>query len=122
MRSRAAALAGDLTIEVTGAEPIGPLPAAVETAAYRIVVEALTNAIRHSGGTQCLVSMSVVEDALELSVRDDGGGLNPGRTPGVGLRSMQERAAEVGGTLSVRSAADGTVVSAMLPTGLGGRS
>jgi two-component system NarL family sensor kinase len=120
VRSRATALAGSLTIDVTGDEPIGPLPAAVETAAYRIVVEAITNAVRHSAGTRCIVSVSIVEDALELSVRDDGGGLVPERTPGVGLRSMQERAAEVGGTLSVRSADIGTVVSGRLPLGLGG--
>jgi signal transduction histidine kinase len=119
VRSRATGLAGDLTIEVTGQDPIGPLSAAVETAAYRIVVEAITNAIRHSGGTRCLVSISVVGDALELSVRDDGHGLDPDRTPGVGLRSMQERAAEVGGALAVRSAEDGTVVAASLPNGLG---
>ncbi len=122
VRSRAAALAGDVTIVVTGNDPIGPLPAAVETAAYRIVVEAITNAVRHSGGTRCLVSIAVGEDALQLSVRDDGSGLDPDRAPGVGLRSMQERAAEVGGTLSVRSAADGTVVMARLPLGMGGRS
>ena len=59
VRSRAAALAGDLTIDVTGTEPTGPLSAAVETAAYRIVVEAMTNAVRHSGGTRCVVSISV---------------------------------------------------------------
>jgi signal transduction histidine kinase len=120
VRSRATALAGGLTIEVTGDEPIGALPAAVETAAYRIVVEAITNAVRHSAGTRCVVSISIVEDALELSVRDDGGGLAPERTPGVGLRSMQERAAEVGGTLSVLSADNGTVVSGRLPLGPGG--
>jgi signal transduction histidine kinase len=114
VQSRAAALAGDLTIDVSGKEPTAPLPAAVETAAYRIVVEAVTNAVRHSGGTRCTVSVSV-SDALELSVRDNGRGLDPDRTPGVGLRSMQERAAEVGGTLSVRSTTDGTVVFARLP-------
>jgi signal transduction histidine kinase len=122
VRSRATALAGDLTIDVTGNEPIGPLPAAVETAAYRIVVEAITNVVRHSGGTRCMVSISVEKNAVELSVRDNGGGLDPDRTPGVGLRSMQERAAEVGGTLSVRSGKDGTVVFARLPLGLGGLS
>jgi signal transduction histidine kinase len=121
VRSRATALTGDLTIEVTAEESIGSLPAAVETAAYRIVVEALTNAIRHSGGSRCLVSISVLNDALLLSVSDDGSGLDPGRTPGVGIRSMQERAAEVGGMLSVQSAESGTVVSSTLPLGLAGR-
>ena len=115
-------MAGDLTIDVTGNEPIGPLPAAVETAAYRIVVEAITNVVRHSGGTSCMVSISVEKNAVELSVRDNGAGLDPDRTPGVGLRSMQERAAEVGGTLSVQSGKDGTVVFARLPLGLGGPS
>ena len=120
VRSRATALAGDLTIDVTGDEPTGPLPAAVETAAYRIVVEAITNAVRHSGGTRCTVSISVSGRALELSVGDDGRGLSPDRSAGVGLRPMQERAAEVGGTLSVDSTTDGTVVSARLPLGLEG--
>jgi signal transduction histidine kinase len=122
VRSRAAALAGDLTIDVSGNEPTAPLPAAVETAAYRIVVEAVTNAVRHSGGTRCTVSVSVSEDALELSVRDNGQGMDPDRTPGVGLRSMQERAEEVGGTLSVRSTTGGTVVFSRLPLALGGLS
>jgi signal transduction histidine kinase len=122
VRSRAVALAGDLTIDVSGTEPTAPLSAAVETAAYRIVVEAITNAARHSGGTRCTVSISVLTDAVELSVRDNGRGLDPDRTPGVGLRSMQERAEEVGGTLSVRSTTNGAVVSARLPLALGGRS
>ena len=119
VRSRAAALAGQLQIDVVGSEPPVPLPAAIETAAYRIVVEAMTNAVRHSGGTHCTVSILVGEEAVELSVRDDGNGLKPDRTPGVGLRSMRERAAEVGGSLLVRSPTEGgTVVSATLPRNL----
>jgi signal transduction histidine kinase len=119
VRSRAAALAGQLEIDVVGSEPPDPLPAAIETAAYRIVVEAMTNAVRHSGGTHCTVSILVGEDAVELSVRDDGNGLKPDRTPGVGLRSMRERAVEVGGALLVRSPPEGgTVVSATLPRNL----
>ena len=50
VRSRAASLAGELAIEVTGPADLPTLPAAVETAAYRIAVEAMTNAVRHSGG------------------------------------------------------------------------
>jgi signal transduction histidine kinase len=120
VRSRAAALAGDLEIDVSGSESSGALPAAIETAAYRIAVEAMINAVRHSGGTHCAVSIMVDQDAVEVLVRDDGHGLAADRSPGVGLRSMQERAAEVGGTLSVTSAADGTVISARLPLNLGG--
>ena len=121
VRSRAAALAGEMEIEVTGSNPRGALPAAIETAAYRIAVEAMTNAVRHSDGTRCTVSILIADDAVELSVRDDGGGLNPGGTPGVGLRSMRERAAEVGGRLTVMSPPEGgTVVAATLPLSLGG--
>ena len=121
VRSRAATLAGGMEIHVDGSNPPGPLPAAIETAAYRIAVEAMTNAVRHSDGTWCTVSILVADDAVELTVRDDGHGLKPDRTPGVGLRSMRERAAEVGGTLSVQSAPEGgTVITARLPLNLGG--
>jgi signal transduction histidine kinase len=121
VQSRAAALAGELEIDVNGSILPIPLPAAIETAAYRIAVEAMTNAVRHSDGTRCTLSILVGDEAVELSVRDDGGGLKPDRTPGVGLRSMRERAAEVGGTLTVRSPPEGgTVVSARLPLSLGG--
>ena len=58
--------------------------------------------------------------AVEVVVRDDGHGLVADRKPGVGLRSMQERAAEVGGTLSVTSAAEGTAIAARLPLSLRG--
>ena len=121
VRSRAAALAGAMEIDVAGSDPSGPLPAAIETAAYRMVVEAMTNAVRHSGGMRCTVSILTGDDAVELSVRDDGNGLKPDGTPGVGLRSMRERAAEVGGTLSIQSPPKGgTVITARLPLNLGG--
>ncbi len=121
VRSRAAALTGEMEIDVDGSDTRGPLPAAIETAAYRIAVEAMTNAVRHSDGTRCTVSILVDDAAVELSVRDDGHGLKPDRAPGVGLRSMGERAAEVGGTLTVQSPAErGTVITARLPLNLGG--
>lgn len=121
VRSRAATLAGELQIEVSGSDAPHPLPAAIETAAYRIVVEAMTNALRHGDATRCTVSIMVGDAAVDLIVRDDGRGLPPDRTPGVGLRSMQERAAEVGGSWSIRSVADGgTVVVARLPLSVGG--
>jgi signal transduction histidine kinase len=121
VRSRASTLTGELEIEVSGAVPSAPLPAAIETAAYRIAVEAMTNAVRHSGGSRCLVSIAAADGGVELTVRDDGRGLDPARTAGVGLRSMQERAAEVGGALSVRSpTVGGTVVHAWLPLEFGG--
>ncbi|GLX92517.1 MULTISPECIES: sensor histidine kinase [Herbidospora] len=90
------------------------LPAAVEVAAYRITQEALTNIRRHAAATRATITVRREED-LVLEIRDDGTGL-PARTrPGVGLASMRERAAELGGTCEVRSSPGGTTVTARLP-------
>ena len=120
LRSRTATLAGELTAEVTGELPAGGLPAAVEAAAYWIGVEALTNTVRHSRAERCAVDLRVFHDALVLVVADDGRGLDPSRPSGVGSRSMRERAAEVGGTVVIRSTIEGTEVVARLPLSLGG--
>ena len=128
LSSRAAALSGPLRIEVAGADLDGVSPsAAVETAAYLIAVEAMTNAVRHSQARQCVVRLAAEGDALRVTVCDDGIALQsgdafaPGMRVGVGLRSMRERATEVGGTCSIRQAPDGgTRVEANLPLRLGG--
>jgi signal transduction histidine kinase len=123
LKNRAASLAGDLAIEVSGEPEHVELPAAVETAAYWIAIEAMTNAARHSGGRCCRVSVLIGERELVLTAQDDGRGLDPAGRTGVGLRSMRERAAEVGGTLSLRSAPEGgTIVEARIPLELGERS
>ncbi|MDQ1669923.1 MAG: hypothetical protein QOE40_1984 [Actinomycetota bacterium] len=96
------------------ASNLPPLPAAVEVAAYRIVVEALTNAARHSGARTATACLSVVDAALVVEVRDGGFGAGAW-SPGVGITSMRERAAELGGTLTVDHSAGGTVVRAALP-------
>jgi len=111
---------GRLEVRVDAPEPMPLLPAAVEVAAYRIVQEALTNVLRHSEARRCSVTLDVVglpsARVLAVEVRDDGVGLPPGREHGVGLRAMQERAAEVGGTCQVGQAGGGgTQVSAYLP-------
>jgi signal transduction histidine kinase len=98
------------------ANEVGVLPAAVEVAAYRIAVEAVTNAVRHSGGTQVDVTLRRRPDALELVIRDDGGGITEERGVGVGIGSMRDRAEELGGTCTVRAApGGGTQVVARLP-------
>jgi len=98
------------------ADDVGTLPAAVEVAAYRIVVEAVNNAVRHSGGSEVRVRLQRQTDALELVVRDDGGGLTEGPGTGVGLGSMRDRAREVGGSCTVSSPpGGGTEVVARLP-------
>ena len=122
IRARADSLQGDLQFEVNGPAERLRLPAAVETAAYRIAVEAITNAARHSQARRCAVTISPDSDQLAVLVCDDGVGLDPARPAHVGLRSMQERAAEIGGRCRVRTAdSGGTEVLATLPLEIGAR-
>ena len=100
-----------VTLEVPDALPA--LPAAVEVAAYRIAVEALTNAVRHAGAEHVGVRMHV-DGALEIAVDDDGPGGGCWQ-PGVGLTSMRERAAELGGSLLAAPDDGGGHVRARLP-------
>lgn len=109
-------LEGGLDVAVD-AEPdvIADLPAAVEVATYRIAVEALTNAGRHSRARRCSVALRL-DGALEVEVHDDGTGLPAGHRAGVGMTAMRERAEELGGCLSVESGpGHGTRVLARLP-------
>lgn len=116
LRARAESLAGQLELTVTGPDQRPPLPAAVEIAAYRIAVEAVTNAVRHSSGHRCEVAVEVSETQVQVTVSDDGIGIDPARPPHVGRWSMQERAAEVGGRCTVTARpGGGTVVRATLP-------
>ncbi|GAB3753508.1 sensor histidine kinase [Microlunatus parietis] len=93
-----------------------PLPAAVEVAAYRIVTEALTNAVRHSCADHVLVRLGCTGRRLEVSVADDGTSGAPWQS-GVGLQAMKERAAEVGGGYVAGPSSSGGRVDAWLPLG-----
>ncbi|NUR90978.1 MAG: GAF domain-containing sensor histidine kinase [Nonomuraea sp.] len=104
-------------VRMSAPDDLPPLPAAIEVAAYRIVTEALTNVRRHAGAATCGLRLAVEQGRLTVEVSDDGAGL-AGRSPGVGLGSMRERAAELGGTFTVDSApGEGTRVRAVLPVG-----
>jgi signal transduction histidine kinase len=91
------------------------LPAAVEAAAYLITSEAVTNAMRHSGCDRCQVELGPAAPWLVITVADDGHGIPESAPRGVGLTSMRDRAAEVGGLLEVTTTAQGTVVRTHLP-------
>ncbi|CAA9271515.1 MAG: hypothetical protein AVDCRST_MAG26-2844 [uncultured Chloroflexia bacterium] len=95
-----------------------PLSAAVEVAAYRIALEALTNVARHSGAHSCTIRLAIAGGALRLEVVDDGHGLRPDTHTGTGLISMRERAQELGGTFEIEGTpGEGTMVRARLPLG-----
>lgn len=97
-------------------DDVEPLPAAVEVAAYRIVVEAVTNVQRHSAADRCHVRLTRDNGELRVEIADTGTGLAPDRPAGVGLSSMRERAEELGGSFeTVPRPGGGTVVDVRLP-------
>ncbi|WP_344134959.1 GAF domain-containing sensor histidine kinase [Pedococcus bigeumensis] len=100
------------------ADDLAGLPAAVEVAAYRIVSEALANVARHAHAAACTVTLATGPADLELEVRDDGRGIALDVVAGVGLRSLRERAEELGGRYEVVCPpGGGTTVRAWLPVG-----
>ncbi|MER6958212.1 histidine kinase [Streptomyces sp. NPDC000618] len=110
-----------LTTSATVPATLPDLPAASETAAYRIAAEALANVARHSGASTAHLVLAVDHelDRLVLEITDDGTGL-PARPhrEGVGLASMAERAEEIGGHCAISAPGDGsrgTVVRTLLP-------
>lgn len=92
-------------------------PAAVESAAYFVVAEALTNVARHAHATRARVAIARAGDRLVVEVRDDGvGGADPER--GSGLQGLRDRVAGMGGSMYVISAPGGpTTITAELPCG-----
>jgi two-component system, NarL family, sensor kinase len=91
------------------------LPAAVEVACYRIVAEALANVARHARATRCSVRVHL-DHGVCVDVRDDGVGLTEGWRAGVGIASMHERVAELGGELLIEPRLPhGTGIAARLP-------
>jgi|GEM_PF-286567 len=123
IRDHIAGMDGKSSLQVEITEPpedLPPLSAAVEVAAYRIVLEALTNVIRHAQAKHCTIRFSTKQNGsneiLQVEIQDDGCGMPVARRAGVGLRSMRERAEEVGGTCLVESIEGrGTSVRVQLP-------
>jgi signal transduction histidine kinase len=105
-----------MVVDVSAAEPIPDLPEQVETAAFRIAEEAMTNVLRHARASRCEVRLEV-DGALIVSVSDNGIGLPAQTRPdGIGLASMRQRAGDLGGCCTVTPAVpSGVIVQARLP-------
>lgn len=102
-------------VAVTTSCSLAGLPAAVEVAAYRIAMEAMTNAIRHGSPAHCSLTLRL-DDALHVEVVDDGVGVPAQPPAGVGLAAMRERADELGGSCTIEPRpGGGTAVLARLP-------
>jgi signal transduction histidine kinase len=101
------------------ADDLVDLPGPVEEALYWIAQEALNNALKHANATSVSLRLSSQPGEVLLEVSDDGSGFDPqaaSQSGGLGLASMRERAARMGGTLDVQSAPGrGTTISARLP-------
>jgi signal transduction histidine kinase len=110
-----------LTTDVTVTGAARPLPPALDRAAYRIVQEALTNALRHAGPAAASISLAYERDRLVIDIADDGRGFtddSEGPMPGFGhgIAGMRERALAVGGELEAGPQPDGGFrVRATLP-------
>jgi signal transduction histidine kinase len=106
-----------LSISVDAPADVPELSAAVEVAAYRIALEALTNVERHAHARHCLVRLELAsEQFLCLSISDDGRGLPGDYQAGVGIASMRERTAELGGDCALTAEpGGGTHVQVRLP-------
>jgi two-component system, NarL family, sensor kinase len=106
------------------AEEMERLPRDVETSAFRIVQEALTNIQRHSGSAVAIVHVERKDRDLHVRVEDRGRGLpaelrsdpSAATLVGAGIAGIQQRAHELGGTMNLQSSDGGTIVDVVLPT------
>ena len=104
----------EVTVESEGVPE--DLPDEYRICIYRLVQEALNNAVRHSGARNAKVSVEQKSKFIAVRVSDDGHGFDPGHTRGMGILGMEERVKRLGGTLRMESAQGrGTTVSAELP-------
>ena len=118
-RARSRGLEVDLSIDLAyeqGRRPERHVDE-LETGIYRIVQEALTNAVKHGAARQVVVEIEENQTTVRVTVRDDGNGFDAtAKTNGFGLIGMHERAELMGGTLEIETApGQGTMVRAVLP-------
>jgi signal transduction histidine kinase len=106
---------GGVDVRVHTSGEVRPLPAGVDLSAYRIVQEALTNAMRHGTPRSIDVAVRYLPGQVEIEIKDDGGGGSP-TSGGNGLTGMRERAALHGGRVDAGPHNDGFRVVALLPT------
>ena len=113
----------NIRVDVDMAPDFGRLPSELETAAFRIVQECLTNIHRHSGSDRARIAIVAEAGRIVVTVQDWGKGIpadkllrvNAEGLPGVGFRGMTERLRHLGGSLRLESDGTGTIVTATIP-------
>jgi len=120
---------GGLVAAIDVELPGSRLSRALETTCFRVLQEAVTNAVRHAGATRLQVRLAQDGETLHLSVTDDGRGFDveealerAGRSASLGLLAMQERASLAGGQLEIHSGPAGTNVRARWPLTVGAQT
>jgi signal transduction histidine kinase len=113
--------AGGQPVELIESGVHESVDAGVELALYRVVQEALTNAVKYAAGSRTVVRVGRTPDAVDIEVTTAGSRTHPeAQAGGRGLAGLRERVAKVGGSLEAGPRADGGfVVSARFPTGSG---
>jgi two-component system NarL family sensor kinase len=107
-------------------QPIEQLPRDIEIALFRVLQETLTNVYRHAAAQAVDVRIMCQDGHVHLTVSDNGKGIpeetlakfRDGAALGIGLAGMRERLAEFGGQINVKSSSAGSVVEAVIPTGV----
>ncbi len=121
VEARAGRLPMGVVIEADAAMRGARLPQRVEEAAYFVVSEAMTNALKHASATRLVVRLLPADGSLQVEVCDDGRGFDPAVAEGSGLSGMRDRVEAIGGTLCIVSRPGaGTRLTACLPLGAGG--
>ena len=115
LRRYVGSAAGGIHIDLVLPALLPSLPRDVETAAFRIAQEALTNVVRHAGARTARLVLAASPNSLCVEVKDDGEGFKPQTKSGVGLASMRHRAEHLGGSLTIDTGPGGTTVVATLP-------
>jgi two-component system, NarL family, sensor histidine kinase UhpB len=117
-----------VVVETTISRSLGATGETAELTIYRIIQEALTNIFRHAGATRVEIDVEPApsrqtgtaqaeNEAIMVSVRDNGAGLPPDHKQGFGLIGMRERVLALGGTMTVASTSQGVTVQALVPNG-----
>jgi PAS domain S-box-containing protein len=111
-----------INVDLEWPEDLGRLPRDLELVVFRVVQESLTNVHRHSGSPSARISLSCSDGVLHFEIADHGRGISAekhqamtGPKAGVGVRGMEERVRQFGGTLHISSTSEGTKVSVLLP-------
>jgi signal transduction histidine kinase len=114
--AREVSRSGEIEVEVKAENVAETLPDPLMVCVYRVVQEAVNNALRHAHAKNVTVELRQSAAAVHVQVTDDGAGFDPKRTRGMGLLGMEERVKRQGGTLSVESKPGaGTTLRADLP-------